>query len=152
MKLYPGFGGAKPVPVRAAGSLERFVRAAASVKDFDPARGPASEQAFGILESVGGSGSQWQIVYEVETGRAHFRTKPFREIKTVDANTFNYDCKAPTLVFNMDEVKGGDVSAKFSDYTEAKNRVMVEKGLKGLLPTFAIEKAVKYPATTKCVN
>lgn len=150
IRNYQGFGGTKPVPPRASGSLERFVRASASVRDFDPARGPAPEQAFGILESVGSSSSQWQIVYEAETGRAHFRTLPYREIKSIDATAFNYDCSHPVQVFDMDAATGGDVTDDFADYTEQKNRVIVEKALKGSLPAFAVEKAVKYPATTVC--
>lgn len=150
IRNYQGFGGSKPVPPRASGSLERFVRASASVKDFDPSRGPSSDQAFNILESVGGTSSQWQIVYESETGRAHFRTLPYRAIKSIDATAFNYDCNHPVQVFDMDASQGGDVTDDFSDYTEQKNRVVVEKALKGTLPAFAIEKAVKYPSTTVC--
>jgi len=153
LKSFEGFGGKLPLPSGSLKSLDRFVNTAANVKYFRPDHGAAVPQGFLMLNDVKSEkSSQWQIVYEVANGRAHFRSLTFPEIKTFSTRTFDYDCRTPVKILDMDQATGGEVTGKFVDYTPAANRRLLDKTLKGDLPGFVVAKGAAYPETTTCLS
>ena len=152
LKSFEGFGGKLPLPTGSLKSLDRFVNTAANVKYFRADHGAPVAQGFLMLNAVKGDSAQWQIVYEVANGRAHFRTLPFSAIKTFSIKNFDYDCRTPVKILDMDQESGGDVTGKFVNYTPAANRALLDKTLAGDLPGFVVTKGAAYPETTTCLS
>ena len=130
LKTHAGFGGTRQLP-RGAGSLERFARAAASVKSYKPGARPAVEYAFDVLADVAQpSSTQWSIVYDLKNLRAHFRTRDNPRVRHVSLNAFDLSCAAPAKMLDMNAPnqgsQAGDVTAEFRDYTREANRALVE--------------------------
>ena len=111
-------------------SLDRFTRAVKKTKDFD--KQPLSDQqavayAFEVLSDVAQKNrtdtwTQWSIVYDQKRGRIYFRTLQSPQIKSVDTKAFDYSCGTQVKMFDMNAKEGGDVTAKFIDYTRQANR------------------------------
>jgi choloylglycine hydrolase len=147
------------------GSLDRFARAARKTREFE--KRPKTEReavsyAFDVLADVAQRGyssattrTQWSIVYDQRRGRIYFRTMRSPEIKTIDAKAFDYSCGTPVKIFDMNSAAGGDVTAKFADYTRKANRDLIERTfsatdlLKGL-PAEVRDAAAAYPESFTC--
>ena len=131
-------------------SLARFVRASSLAASASEDAGHSA--AFEILERVSmGDYSKWNIVYEPQHLRLHFRTWQHKTIKTVDLQKFDLGCKAPVKVLDMATPTGGESNARFVDYTFAANKALIDKGLGelGLPPALAVQLA-KYPEMLRC--
>ncbi len=156
LALYRGHGGSRSVPTDSS-SLSRFVRATILAEKYDP-RGPRSavDAGFDILDSVHAPDSVFNIVYESTSSRVHFRTRAFSTIKTAKISDFDLDCsktQEKTQIFDMNQKLTGDISAKFSVYTEAENRRLVDLAFKDVekdLPPGVKEKVITYPRKLVC--
>ena len=155
MKSCEGFGGTRPVP-KDTGSNARFVRAAAGVRKFLP--GPdtsAVAAAFTILDEVGQSGTMWTIVYEIAKSRIHFRTKSQAPVRIIDLSRFDFSCKTPVKVLDINAPGQGDMTGKFADYSLAANQKLIQSvfdQLAFLRPYKELASTVlaAYPDTTLC--
>lgn len=120
---------------RTKSSLDRFVRASQKSAEFDKKTRSETEAvsyAFEVLSSVAQERStQWSIVYDQKRGRIHWRTLQAPEIKTVDTKTFDYSCGTSVKLFNMNAKDSGDVTAKFTNYTQKANRDLIERAFNG---------------------
>lgn len=148
---HEGFGGKLPLP-GGKESLARFARVAAGVRAFDPLKIASPVQyAFDLLKNVDqGDYTKMSIVYELETRRVSFHTLNHRTPKTISLKGIDFSCKRPMLLQDMNQEKGGDVSANFVAYDADTNRKMVELALKDiahLLPPGTIERLAKYPTS-----
>ncbi len=135
---------------RGGGSLDRFVRA--SRKAAQPAA-DAVAAAFSVLDSVHGSDSQWNIVYDPVRMRIHFRTLANKKIKSIDFSRFETSCSTAVKVLDIDADAEGDVTARFVPYTDDANRKLVERSVRDIankLPAGAVDQVVKYPAMLSC--
>lgn len=116
-------------------SLDRFTRASTGAMEF--AAGPKTEKAavdhaFAMLDDVAQKGStQWSIVYDQKRGKVYFKTRKSPEIKMVDMSAFDYSCSSPVKMFDMNAAGGGSVSRRFSTYTRAANRDLIERAFTG---------------------
>lgn len=140
-------------------SFDRFTRAAEKSKAF--ADKPKSETeavkyAFDILENVAQKGyTQWSIVYDQQRGKIHFRSLKSPSIKTIDTKMFDYACGSPVKTFDVNSNEGGETSAKFSDYTQAANRDLLERSFNGTpflknVPAAAKDGLAAYPEKFPC--
>ncbi len=152
---HEGFGGTLPLPAGKE-SLARFARVAAGVRGFDPAKIDSPVQyAFDLLKNVDqGDYTKMTIVYELENLKVHFKTLKNREPKTISLKGIDFSCKKPMILQDMNQEKGGDVSAKFMAFTKDINRRMVETALKDiahLMPPGTVERVVNYPTSDAIV-
>jgi choloylglycine hydrolase len=137
-------------------SENRFARAAAAVAayDFDWLdSSTAAEYAAGVLDDVASPGySQWRIVYDVKNGRLYFRTRENMETRWLEVAAFDYSPTSTAKIFDMNAAGGGDVTAKFVDYTYEANRALVDASFAGTeflkgVPEETREALARYPET-----
>jgi choloylglycine hydrolase len=116
-------------------SFDRFTRAAQKTKDFETKPKTEAESvdyAFEILSNVAQKGyTQWSIVYDQRRAKIHFRTMQSAGVKTIDAKSFDYACGSAVKIFDVNAKETGDVTAKFTDYTRAANRDLIERAFNG---------------------
>jgi penicillin V acylase-like amidase (Ntn superfamily) len=118
------------------GSLDRFTRAAQKTEEFERQPKTAQEAvnyAFDILANVAqkGGSTQWSIVYDQKRGKIYFRTLQSPQIKNIDVRVFDYSCGVQVKLFDMNAKESGDVTAKFTDYTQKANRDLIERSFSG---------------------
>jgi penicillin V acylase-like amidase (Ntn superfamily) len=152
------FGGSKPLPAT-SGSVDRFTRAAERSKEFEKRQKSgqqAVDYAFETLASVAQKpGTQWSIVYDQKRGRVYFRTTKSPAIKSIDTKGFDYSCGSSVKVLDIDWQQSGNVTEKFSDYTRAVNRDLLERSftktrfLSGVLAP-ARDMLAAYPESFGC--
>lgn len=149
-------------------SIDRFIRAAKRVNSDKLGSSAALlDDAFDILKSVSWSvnrtfkdisytsNTRWSIVYDPNNLRIHFRTWDNQQIRVVNLRTFDFSCATPVKIFDINTRLSGNVTNKFADYTQQKNRDLIEKAFTKTvyLPKFQAEKLdilSKYPETIIC--
>lgn len=140
-------------------SLDRFTRAAEKSRAF--ADKPKTEEeavkyAFDILENVAQKGyTQWNIVYDQQRGKIHFRSMKSPSVKTVDTKIFDYACGSSVKTFDINANESGDVTAKFADYKREANRDLLERSFGGTpflknVPAIAKDVLANYPENFAC--
>lgn len=150
------------LPVLGLGrSVERFIRAATMVKDYDP-KGSSSavDYAFDILKNVRqsvGKPTQWSIVYDMQNLRVHFRTLTNQEIRYIDFKSFDLSCATPVKVLDINADLSGDVTYSFIDYTQQINRSLIRNAFKKtyhlmFVPDDVIDSRSRYPESTICTH
>jgi penicillin V acylase-like amidase (Ntn superfamily) len=145
------------------GSLDRFTRAVKKTKDFEKrllADGQAVAYAFEVLSDVAQKNqtdtwTQWSIVYDQKHSRIYFRTLQSSQIKSVDIKAFDYSCGTPVKMFDMNAKEGGDVTAKFTDYTRKANLDLIERSFNGTSFLKSVTSTTRfnvasYPESFKC--
>lgn len=154
------FGGSRALP-QTESSLDRFTRAAQKTKEFE--KQPKTEKeavdyAFDILANVAQRfGTQWSIVYDQKRGKIYFRSRQSSGIKSVDIKSFDFACGSKVKIFDINSKENGDVAAKFSDYTRAANRDLIERSFNGTdflknVPAKARDFYADYPETFTCAQ
>jgi len=138
-------------PPGGSGSLARFARAARQAAT--PPAGDPVAAAFGLLDDVRWSESQWNIVYDPVHLRISFRTRVSRGIKTLDLKKIDASCaKAPALL-DIDADASGDVAGRLRPYDQATNRTLIERSVRRIrnqIPAGAIDMMVSYPSALAC--
>jgi choloylglycine hydrolase len=143
-------------------SLGRFITAADMVKAYD-SKAPIdyafdilNEVAQGTVEEIDGvsirsmAGTEWSIVYDIKNLRVYFRTFDNKKIRYVDMSSFDFSCKTPVKVLDIQEDFSEDVSSKFINYTNKINREFIRKTLRD--SDEVKEYIAKYPDTTVCTE
>lgn len=156
--LHEGFGGERPVRDTNR-SLDRFTRAALGVRDFEGApRERAVETAFSILADVDqGAMTRWSIVYDIGELRVYFRTFDNAKIRFVDLGDFDFSCRSPVKILDIQADVAGDAGDRFEPYSRAANFGLIKTAFSrtGFLvdtPAAHIEFLAGYPETTECVR
>jgi len=156
LETHDGFGGAAPIP-SSRRSLDRFVRAAAAVSEFDLEAGDdAVEFAFGVLASVAqGEYTQWSIVYHMAGMRVSFRTKGNPGTRSVDLNRLDFDCDTPVRIIDINADLSGDVTDLLQTYTFEANRALVDSAFAktsflAQTPKSVLDFLAHYPDSTYC--
>lgn len=134
----------------------RFARAAQRVRGFKAKGTDAVGYAFETLAQVAqGSYTQWSIVYEVDRGRVHFRTRDRRKIRSLDLKDVDFSCSTPVRVLDLDADAEGDVARRLVPYTREINRELVTAAFRKTefladTPQSEIETVVRYPESAVC--
>jgi choloylglycine hydrolase len=157
-RKFEGFGGYEPVR-GSQSSLDRFVRVAAAMRAYDPAKGtPPVDYAFGVLaDAAQGEYTKWSIVYDLGRGRVYFRTHDSREIRYVDLAAFDLSCATPVKVLDVNAPLAGDVSKRFEAYSYERNRALVEQSFRHVdflaaTPAAALDAIAHHPETCGCAH
>ena len=138
------------------GSRSRFGRAAQRVRSFKAKGTDAVAYAFETLDQVAqGSYTQWSIVYEVDRGRVHFRTRDRRKVRSLDLKDVDFSCSTPVRVLDLDADAEGDVARRLVPYTREINRELVTAAFRKTeflaeTPKSEIERVVRYPESASC--
>ena len=149
-------------------SIERFIRAAKMVENYNPeASASPIEYAFEILKSVSWSvdrawqgtpytsNTRWSIVYDQKELRIHFRTRGNPEIRVIRLESFDFSCQTPVQTLAITANLSGNVSGKFVDYTQQRNRDLIENAFTKTVffPKYSAEQLdtlSNYPETFVC--
>jgi len=150
-----GFGGERPKPMSQS-SLDRFVRAACGVVDYDPSPpGETVEYAFGILADVAqGPYTRWSIVYDIENRTVHYKTREAPTVKSVKLSAFDLSSRTPAQILDIDTPDAGDPTALFVDYTTEANRKLIFKSWRSTrfleqTPEQAMIEVATYPESVR---
>ena len=145
-------------------SLFRFVRAAEMLKNYDPGSSKSVvDYAFDIIYNVRATGTfkvrgkpsytQWSIVYDIKNLKVFFHTRGNEQIRYFALSSFDFSCKTPVKVLDIQADHSGDVTKKFIDYTQQINRKLIgNASLFGSLPENVLDEISQYPETTICTN
>jgi choloylglycine hydrolase len=154
-------------------SVHRFVSAANMLKNYDPKTSkPIVDYAFDFLKNVAvggidgtkvrsrGQATQLSIVYDIKNLRIYFRTLANQNIRYINLKSFDFTCKTPVKVLDVQTDLSGDVTKNFIDYTQQINRKLIENtfrkaylipALSGM-PEKALDAISRYPETTICTD
>lgn len=150
-----------PEKAKSESSFDRFTRAAEKTKEFSQkpkTEAEAVKYAFEILSNVAQKNStQWSIVYDQKRARIHFRSMQSANIKSIDAKSFDYSCGSTVKMFDVNSKDADDVTAKFTDYTRAANRDLIERSFNGTpflksVPAAFRDQAAEFPETFACAG
>jgi len=150
LESFQGFGGDRTVS-RSANSLDRFVRAACGVVDYEASSEEETiDYAFGILEDVSQQGTRWSIVYDSDRLAIHFRTAKSPAIKTLALESFDFSPAKPCLILDIDAPKPGDTRARFVEYSTEANRKLIFESWKNTeflvdTPDEYLNRVAEYP-------
>jgi choloylglycine hydrolase len=135
----------------------RFARAARRVRGFKAKGTDAVGYAFETLDQVAAPNgyTKWSIVYELDRGRVHFRTRDRRKIRSLDLKDVDFSCSTPVRVLDMDADVEGDVARRLVPYTREINRELVTAAFRKTefladTPQSEIETVVRYPESAVC--
>lgn len=110
-------------------SLERFETACNMIKQFtaDKTDVPVTDYAFNILAEVAqGDFTKWSIVYDLTNKTIQFKTNRFKQIKSINFSSFDFNCTAPSKVWDMNQPQNGNVANLFQNFDEVINKRIVE--------------------------
>ncbi|MBD80917.1 MAG: hypothetical protein CL840_18515 [Crocinitomicaceae bacterium] len=111
------------------GASCRFTTAANMVKLYDSNSGSMVDYSFQILDRVALQGS-WSIVYDIQNMEIHFKTKSLNSIRSIDISAFNFDCKAPSLLYDLLGRSEKEVNESFVAYSDKLNKKKFYAGIK----------------------
>ena len=116
-------------PAAGPGSLNRFVRVAKGLKDFDGEEEPDPVvYAFDMLDEVKNPGyTQWQLVYDQKTMMIHYRTAGNPEIRKIDMEALQFDCSIPPGVLDIHASPDANGTLPWKAYTQAINRALIDE-------------------------
>ena len=145
-----------PEVLKGIGSRQRFTRAADRAERFAGAKvGNPVDYAFETLADVAqGDYTQWSIVYDLQGGRVHWRTRTNPRIRSVSLAAFDFSCGKPVKLLGIDEGEGA-VGGLFKDYAPGRNRELVASAFRKTpflagTTTEEIAGTVHHPETTSC--
>jgi choloylglycine hydrolase len=120
------FGGELDIAT-GSGSYGRFVKMAAMIRDYDPARdGKGDDYAFRILEAVRCENTLRSVVYDAGRGRVSWTTPGNRERRWLDFANLDLTLATPTRMVDVEAGGPGNVAGLLEDYTTGKNRMIVD--------------------------
>jgi penicillin V acylase-like amidase (Ntn superfamily) len=96
--------------------------------------------------------TQWSIVYDIKNLKVYFRTRGNEQIRYFALSSFDFSCKTPIKILDMQADLSGDVTKKFIDYTQQINRKLLGNTPLLSLPEDVLDKLSKYAETTTCTN
>jgi len=159
LKFYRGFGGEQVVP-GGPGSGERFVRAAAALREYQSlGQRPLVDQAFVILKAVAQEDTQWSIVYNIPRRLVFFKTKDHRRYKIIPLEALDFSCRLPALILPVTTVSAGNLLRDLVPYDPQENSRLLVSVFRALrdageldepFPEAVIQEMAAYPESCGC--
>lgn len=107
------------------GNNQRFGRVAAMLINYHNQKNNV-EYAFDILNEVSWSNTKYSEVFDIKNGKIYYKTLHNQKIRTVQMKDFDYSCKTPVLMVDIEnDLPGG--KDDFQIYTIDMNRELIEK-------------------------
>jgi hypothetical protein len=100
-------------------SLDRFVRAARMMSNYDPeTSSSAIAYASDILAQVGSrKHTQWSIVYDLKGLRVYFRTQSNLKVRCLDVVALDFSCATPVQMLDVNADLSGNVVDDLQPYS-----------------------------------
>jgi len=140
-------------------SLERFIRAANMVKNYDSKTTKIPiDYAFNILSNVANASfTQWSIVYDIADLSIYFRTLENQRVRYFSLKSFDFSCATPVKVLDVKSGLPGDITTKFIDYTYQINRNLIRDAFRETyflrhIPDRDLDMRSRYPESTSCIE
>ena len=145
-------------------SIERFIRAAKMQEEYNiKATKPPLEYSFEILDNVKWSmvrerwtvHTQWSLVYDQSNFRIYFKTRGNRNIREIDGKSFDFSCRTPVMILDINAELSGNVTGRFVEYTRSLNRNLTANSFNKAVylskfPEEEFDAIADYPDTTVC--
>lgn len=137
-------------------SIHRFATAANLVRDSGATNPtPGLGHAFDVLTAVKWVQTRWSIVYDNRKLKIYFTTGGNSKTRSVDLNRFDFSCRSPVKILDINNELEGDVTPSFHDYSQETNANLVRTscgklGSKVPVPDHVIELMSKYPGQCEC--
>ncbi len=138
-------------------SISRFILAANMVTAHAAGVSkPPVDYAFDILlKASNPTWTKWSIVYDQSNRRIHFITDTNKKIRIVDLNEFDFSCRTPARVLDVNATLSGDVTDKFHDYTQQINRDLIDASFRKTsflqsIPPERLDRISRYPDRMTC--
>lgn len=151
---FEGFGGQKPLP-SGAGSLARFVRAAAGLAKFESSE-ESTPYAFNLLADVAQTDSAWNVVYQQGNRSIALKTQTNPHVRVLNSTTIDYSCRKQSLIADLHRSPPtAGVNALLEPYSRKKNLSYIRKGVANLsmeFPEILIQRLGKYPESFRCIE
>jgi len=99
--------------------------------------------------------TQWATVTDLTHQTIYYKTANHPVTRMIYLSKFDFNCHQPAKTLDIDTDEAGDVTARFSNYTDEKGSSIVTKSLvTGFvhLPQAIAEKVVHYVDTMKCAE
>ncbi len=146
---FEGFGGECKIENR-QGSQERFLRAAALIRNYYPEIGLSGlAYAFKILDDVRQQDTQWQIVYEPQTKQIAFRFhNNSRKHSIRFANVDFSEGHASEIIRISDDISEEDILPGLRYGTPQLSRMLLQKVFAKLIFTGEVDKESAYQIQT----
>lgn len=80
---------------------------------------PAADYAFAVLKRLDWGNNKWALVFDPRGLRLWFNTDRSRRTKLVSFAEIDFSPAVPAMVFDVNTDADGDVSRRFSPYSEA---------------------------------
>lgn len=116
-----------------ANSGDRFSKACSMVQQYTKTdmKKPIVDYSFDILKKVSqGSFTKWSILYDITNKKIHFKTEGYQQLKSFDLAAFNFSCTSKPLAFNMNQNAAGNITKRFSTYSDAVNSKALKQAFK----------------------
>jgi hypothetical protein len=159
LRLHQGFGGERLVS-SGAGSSERFVRAAAALREYRLlGQRPLLDHAFVMLKSVAQQDTQWSIAYSLPRRLVFFKTREHRRYKIIPLEGLDFSCRSPVLMLPVTTELSGNLVRDLIPFSPQENRRLLEsvfqtlreKGeLQGNSADSLIKAMAGYPELCRC--
>lgn len=108
-------------------SYGRFVRMAALMRGYDPARdGDAADYALLILDEVSVPDTRRSVVYDAGRRRVLWRTPENPRVRRLDLDSLDFSGDTPTMMCDVERGGPGEVSHLLAPFTLEANRAVVE--------------------------
>ena len=148
-------------------SAERFATAADMTKKYNSKTSKSAvDYAFEILTTVSQGTMEeidgvqvrsplatvWSVVLDIKNLRIYLRTFENPKIRYINLNSFDFSCKTPVKVLDIQADLSGDVTNKFIDYTYKLNRELINKTNVIGLTNVQVEIHANYPESTVCIK
>ncbi len=139
-------------------SLDRFVRTASLVRQYDPKSHVSPiDYAFQILANVAqGEATKWSMVYDLHAWRIYLRTQRNPQRRYIELHALDFSCTTPVQVLDINAAGSGDITSTFQPYETSLNRELVGQSY-GKTPFLAnmpprrLDGIARYPeAATRC--
>jgi len=154
-KKFIEFGGNDIIP-KTMKSLDRFAQAASMVKKFDEKKSEnIINYSFDILKTVSqGEATHWSIVYDIVNMKIYYKTYGNRETRVINFEDFNFSCKSPLLVTDI-ENNIDKIEKDFIYYSTKLNRELIENVFNNVeflknIPNEARDSMARYPESFIC--
>lgn len=137
-------------------SLSRFVRASNMIEALSPRPGKPVEEAFRILDRIAqGRYTKWAIVYDSSQRRVYFKILANPDMRFINLEAFDYSCKTPVMVLDINTQGKGDMTNQFREYSFTLNRELVENAYRktsftSKMPDSTLDEVARFPETLNC--
>jgi len=144
---------------KAFGSQERFIIAYRLLNKFRKNINPI-DFSFKVLKKVRQKDTQWSLIFDIKNLKIYYKTRKIKKIKTLKFSDFDYSCKSPTLVININNNYKKLLKKYFSIYDSSLNKYFIystftelkNKNLINEIPDKEfLKKMYKYPETLFCL-